>query len=750
MIKTFLLRLGCIGLLSMACAGALSAQIEEVVVTAQKKTQDAQDIPFGISVMNDEKINEIFAGGADVLALAAQLPSLYVESSNGRLAPRFYIRGIGNVDFDVNASQPISLVYDEMVLENPTAKSFPLFDIERVEILRGPQGTLFGRNTTAGIVKFDSFKPTASYENALEAGIGNFGFRSLTGFVNRPLSEAGPNMRISFLYQGEGDWIDNTAPGLEAMDVLGGFQDLATRIQFAWTQNDRTKVLVNFHIRKLLEGTPTIFYGNAIQQGSNELVDGFDREKVGLDAYEHIEQEATQIGAITKIERSYEQFEVVFISGIHSIMKSRSRGDIDGGYGSVFGGVLPSGPPPGIPFDAQTQDGIPHHSQYSLELRFEGNHSGRDWRAGLYTFFEDLKVATLNFATIDGPDPTNGFVIQRQDTVATALYGTYQLINNEAWDLTAGGRYTHDRKQLAAGRLISPLSAFGVGPIRPDPVEPSASVFTWDLSALHHKSDHVHWFWRVARGYRAPSIQGRLLFQDTISVGEAEHGMSYEFGFKRFLLDRRLRFDATIYKFQIQDFQLTKIGGSANISTLINADQVDGEGLELELEYFVSANLLIDFGLGINLTEINDPDLSVNGCGSANLLYGCTVTDPELPNGEYLIHGNSLYNAPEVIGQVSIRYEKPLATGVLSFSTDWTYTSELRYALYESIEFSKDPTLEGGIRVGYQTGNNKHRVGFYIRNVTDQQSQIGGIDFNNLTAMLDEPRKVGLTWRVSY
>ena len=87
------------------------------------------------------------------------MPSLNIESSFGRTFPRFYIRGLGNTDFDLNASQPVSLVYDDVVLENPILKGFPAFDVDRIEVLRGPQGTLFGRNTPAGIVKFDTVRP---------------------------------------------------------------------------------------------------------------------------------------------------------------------------------------------------------------------------------------------------------------------------------------------------------------------------------------------------------------------------------------------------------------------------------------------------------------------------------------------------------------------------------------------------------------------------------------------------------------
>ena len=125
--------------------------LEEVIVTAQKREQDVQDVPSSVETLRDEDLDAITAAGADVRLLSARVPSLYVESSFGRTFPRFYIRGLGNTDFDRNASQPVSLIYDEVVLENPILKGFPAFDLDRIEVLRGPQGTLFGRNTPAGI-----------------------------------------------------------------------------------------------------------------------------------------------------------------------------------------------------------------------------------------------------------------------------------------------------------------------------------------------------------------------------------------------------------------------------------------------------------------------------------------------------------------------------------------------------------------------------------------------------------------------
>ena len=736
-------------LLTIIGGSALGQQIEEVIVTAQKRDQNIQDIPFGISTLDAEVFAETFAGG-DALALASRLPSLYVESSNGKLAPRFYIRGIGNVDFDLNASQPISLVYDEIVLENPTAKSFPLFDIERVEVLRGPQGTLFGRNTTAGIIKFDSFKPSDEYETRFRGTLGNYGFRSLEGVVNRPWEKRDARVRLSFLYNRQGNWIDNVAPGYEARDFLGGFEDFAIRFQYAEDITPKLAFLANYHYRDLTNGTPTTFYGNAIEQGSNQLVDGFRRDHVYLDAYQHIEQEASQIGASIKFDFSGTAVRIISITGVHGIRESRSRGDIDGGYGSVFGGVLPSGPGPGIPFDAQTSDGIPAHVQITQELRFEGDRKDRKWSVGVYLFREDFDISTFNYSTLSYPFPVNGYVLQSQETRAWAIFGTSDLLTRDRLTISGGARLTSDEKNFWVARLTSPLSFLGIGPIGPLQVSPSERVPTWDLNALYEHSQQINWFARLAKGYRAPSIQGRLLFQDEISVGDAEHGLSFEFGFKSLLLDKRMRFDATVYNFKINDFQLTKIGGAGNINTLVNADALDGSGLELSLEYFANASLLLNLGLSYNRTSINDPGLSVNGCGSAGLLYGCTVTDPLLPNGEYFIHGNSLYNAPELMFQASLRYERSLANGIFMFVTDWVWHDRIRYTLYESIEYSDDDRIEGGVRASFSTLNEKHRISVYVRNLTDDVSLIGSIDFNNLTAMLNAPRKIGIEWQVTF
>ena len=137
-----------------------AGQLQTVTVTAERRAENAQTVPSSISVVGGDLLEALNTSGQDLRMLAGRVPSLNIESSFGRAFPRFYLRGYGNTDFRLNASQPVSLVYDDVVQENPILKGFPAFDLDRIEVLRGPQGTLFGRNTPAGVVKFESVRPS--------------------------------------------------------------------------------------------------------------------------------------------------------------------------------------------------------------------------------------------------------------------------------------------------------------------------------------------------------------------------------------------------------------------------------------------------------------------------------------------------------------------------------------------------------------------------------------------------------------
>ena len=176
--------------------------LETITVTVTKRTQSIQEVPISIATLNGERFESLFPAGDDILSLAVRVPGLYAESSNGRVAPRFYMRGIGNTDFDLAASQPVSIVMDNAM--KTVLKSTPLFDIEQVEVIRGPQGTLFGRNTTAGIVKFDSVKPSEDFNAYAKVGFASMGTRNIKAAIGGGLTDT-VSARVSVLNQTRDD-----------------------------------------------------------------------------------------------------------------------------------------------------------------------------------------------------------------------------------------------------------------------------------------------------------------------------------------------------------------------------------------------------------------------------------------------------------------------------------------------------------------------------------------------------------------
>ncbi|NND00895.1 MAG: TonB-dependent receptor, partial [Gammaproteobacteria bacterium] len=648
--------------------------LEEVVTTAQRRAENIQEVPISVSSLEGEKFDNLFDGGEDIRALATRVPSLYAESSNGRLAPRFYIRGLGNQDFDLAASQPVSVIVDDVVLENVILKSFPLFDVERVEVLRGPQGTLFGRNTPAGIVKFDTRKPSQQSEGYFSTSFvpANVPTFSLQGAQGGALSDS-MSGRLSVLLQSRKDWIDNSVPaasdpnGLGGKNALGGFSDLAVRAQLLYEPNDRWNVLANLHSRNY-EGTSSIFRANVIGPGFNDFNSNYDRDTVTYDEGANNPQSANATGGSIKV--NYELNDNTTLTSItaHEVVSNSSLGDIDGGYGADF---LPdAGPcPPGntsacIPFNSQTQDGLKNLDQFTQELRIAQQTSDTTfWQAGYYYFTSEFAVETIPFFI-----PNRPLVSHEND--AWAIFGHVSENVSDTLTLTAGVRYTDDKKDARV---------FGA-PVPQTPVSVSDEEVSWDFSGLFEVNDQVNVFGRISRGFRAPTIQARdVAFFGVPSTAKSETIESVELGFKSVLAGNRVRFNGSVYRYTIEDQQLSAIGGGGNLVQLVNADEGRGIGFDFDAEVLLTDNWRINAGLSTVNTELKDSTLVIPPCGSGL----CTVTDPLDANGNAIVNGNSFANAPDYIFTFAADYSRPHGpTGELFFYTDWAFQGETQFLLY--------------------------------------------------------------------
>lgn len=596
-------------------APATDAQegLGEIVVTAQRRAENLQDVPLSVAIVSDETLAAINSGGADIRGLSGRVPSLNIESSFGRTFPRFYIRGLGNTDFDLNASQPVSLVYDDVVLENPILKGFPVFDVDRVQVLRGPQGTLFGRNTPAGIVKFDTVKP-GSGRNFARVSVGTYMTVNAEGAVGTDLGK-GVSVRLSGLWQHRNDWIDNLDdPGKKDLE---GYDDIAVRGQIQFEPADGLTVRLTGQLRDY-DGNARIFRANSFRLGSNHLVgaDGgdFERDEIHSDGINFQRLKTQNVSGTVEYD-----FGAATLFSVTSYWHGTldSRGDIDGGFGCSFcgPGFTDNSAPGFIPFAAQSQDNVPSLDQFTQEVRIASNNDGGlGYQAGVFYLNEKLDIESFDFGSPTDMTPS-AIALQRQDSDALGIFGSVNYKFQSGLTLQAGARWNHDKRDFTASRPVDnrPLFLGFGGPVAPLSTNVKDSILTWDVSAIQELNDDVNLYARVAKGYRAPSIQGRLLFGRDLSVADSERTMSYEAGLKSVLLDRKLRFNFTAYLFDTKDLQLTAVGGANNFTSLLNAAKVTGKGFEAELQARPAPGLRLTGGISYNDTRIKDPNAFVAG-----------------------------------------------------------------------------------------------------------------------------------------
>lgn len=721
------------------------AGLETIEVTAQKRTQSIQEVPISIATLNGDNFTNLFASGDDVLALAVRVPGLYAESSNGRVAPRFYMRGLGNTDFDLAASQPVSVVMDNVVMENVVLKSFPLFDVEQVEVIRGPQGTLFGRNTTAGIVKFASVKPSAETDGFIKSSFGSYGTFNVEAALGGQISN-NVNARVAVLRQNRDDYIDNLFTGDN--EVMGGFTEEAYRLQLMYQPNDQFSALLNMHGRDYT-GTASMFRANGLTTGSNKLNNNVQQDAVwydadlGLNGIDNNPQAYENFGSSLTIEYDMGALTFTSITALETA-EGYSLGDVDGGVNFAEAtdydadGNVESSFPGFIPFSAVTQDSLNDLEQFTQEFRFASNgNEALNYQFGAFFFDSSFSVTS--------DDGFFGATTVNHANTTWAVFAQTDYAVNEALTVTAGVRYTDDEKSLTVGEQNVNGFALVIGAASVQDytdINVSDSQPSYEFSAHYELDKQTALFARYATGFRAQTIQGRdVAFEAEPSVADAETISSIEAGIKKIALDNRLRLNAAVFSYTIEDIQFSAIGGDGNITKLINAAEGQGYGLETDVTYMASENLTLTAGYSYNHTEINDPNLAVAPCGSGQ----CTVTDDLNANGQALVDGNPFPQAPQSTFSFTARYAVPMgANGELYAFTDYARQGKTNLFLYESKEFHTDGNDELGLRVGYVNFADDYEVALFGRNITNEVNLKGGIDFNNNTVIINEPRVVGI------
>ena len=464
-----------------------------------------------------------------------------------------------------------------------------------------------------------------------------------------------------------------------------------------------------------------MFRANILGPGDNDLNENFDRETVFFDGGDGNGQEYENTGINLKFNYNFGSVTLTSITAWEDA-EGFSRGDIDGGYGASF---LPYMGPGFIPFPSDTQDGVDSLEQITQELRLSNNDADRlYWQVGVFYFTSDLDITT-------DPQFTRLTVNHENESYAVFGQGDYDL--TEVLTLTAGLRWSYDDKEFSAP-----------GGIETDVDDDEVSG---NLSLAYSPSDSTTFWGKVASGFRGPTIQGRdVVFGASPSVADSETITSFELGFKSQFMDDRARINLAVFYYEVDDIQLTAVGGVGNFIQLVNANQGTGQGFEFDFE--MAVNDYFDFTLGYSYadTEIEDDNLRVGTCAQ------CTVTDSIDADGFALIDGNPFVNAPETTVSLTASFRYPVGGGEIFAFTDWAWQGDTNLFLYESVEFNSEDQYEGGVRAGYRATSGRYdwEVAAFGRNITDEENVQGGIDFNNNTAFVNEPRVYGVTASIGF
>jgi iron complex outermembrane receptor protein len=723
-----------------AAAAPESGALQEVIVTAERREERLIDVPVSTAVLTGDSLAVLGSAGQDIRQLAFAVPSLNIESSNGRTFPRFYIRGYGNTDFSSFASQPVGLYYDDIVQENPALKGFPIFDQQDVEVLRGPQGTLFGRNSPAGVVKIESMKPQLNqFSGYGSVSYGTYGTSNIEGVLNLPLGDAWA-FRLSTQGQHRDNWVyaPDNMPGNQHLE---GYDDWAVRAQMLFKPSDTFNGLLNLHTR-WLGGSARLFRANVMSEGSNALVPGFDPATIYTDGYNG--QSYTSIGANLHLNWTTPDVTYQSITGYESIRHYLTIGDIDGGFGT--GVLFPSAQPPTpsgpgyIPFAVETGGDVTNY-QLTQEFRAISTSSGPlQGQAGLFFFYEDTTSVSKDYVynSLSVLDTTTS----EQKNDAEALFASLEYAFSKEFKVRGGVRYTLDHKTFDV-----PSSSLPGLPV-PQHSSGSADRFNWDIAPTYQATPNTNIYARVATGFRAPSFGEPTPGPPPLPTQEArsEDNISYELGIKAQTADNRASIAFDVYYYDVSHQQLSAVGGISNQIHLVNAKDTIGKGAELELHLAPVERLTLSLAGSYNYTRIEDPTLAVAPCFNWNFAGGpaCTELNPLNSAGGALVNGNPLPQAPKWVGDASLRYGLPLGpSGELYLFTDVSYRTEMNFFLDKEVEFTGPSLFQLGARIGYTWADSKYEVAVFCRNCTDQIRNTGGINFENFTGFINDPRIVG-------
>ncbi len=728
-------------------------ELEKVVVTATKREDSLQEIPVSVTALDGETLNDL--GFWDSDNIAAQVPNLQWRSDFGTSSPTIFLRGIGNISFHTNAIGSVGVYNDGVYQGSNIVQGFPLFDLERVEVLRGSQGTVFGRNTTGGLVNFISRKPDVldGYNGRVAASYGSFDLRLVDAAIGFPINETTAG-RLAFVYRAQ-DGIFNNVNSSSGFDEAGNPDVKAFRAQLRYQPHESLDVLLNVHgLHNNSDLRPYKQVGvvcpTGVKPGLGSACTDYLGQRDSPDFHESLDNlkthdELNALGGNLQQDWHLGDYILTSISAFDHAELERFE-DTDHQPSSQFHSS--------------------HNSKvdfWSQELRIATNNdSPTQWLAGLYYAQDKLdqweafdtndlfNVANPGAGVLFGTPVPEGVASKiHQETQSFAIFAELTHAFSKRWELTAGVRLTYDernvdiealgwdasttRNQFISETTARELILFNTIPrknVKKSWLEPSGK-----LALSYAIDDDQRIYVTGSRGFKGGEFNGGALFDSAeANLTDPEFVTGFELGYKSRLLNGRLQFNASAFYMEYDDQQVFILASrELPLQALANAGGSEIKGIEAELHWLLGESWSFQLGVGYLDARFSD------------------FIDPLNPANNF--SGNRLVQAPEWSVNGLVQYDWPFELGLIRAQTDFFWASKRFFTTDNNENLTQEAYGIVNSRLAFISPDHKYEAAIWVKNLLDKDYFTGGFDveafgFNGF--QVGDPRTIGLTLAVNF
>ena len=766
---------------------------DEVVVTARKRAENSQSVPIPISALNEDQLE--MRNIVELTDIEKLAPNLSIQASavnSGVL--EVYMRGIGQANWAIPHDPKIGLYTDGVYAARPQGGLVDLYDLQRVEVLRGPQGTLFGKNTTAGLINIITNQPTQETEAKIRLGAGSDSHQLIEGMFNTPLSDS-LAFRFSFLTKETDGFMINSITGKDR----GNEDTTSFRAQLKYEIDAYSANLAfsRFDQDERASLGSCRFTGpenGALSGGLGAVANIFgiyDALKANCRSTTKDVSLDTSPSEKNTAEKDSITLTQLFETQIGTIESITNYSELDA-FSGTWGWVMGNGP--GVNF-LEIHDDTMSHEQWSQELRLSGSTENMDWVIGLYAFEEDGE-SVLDVPLFRGVNPSpllpaalagvalqtkllgseqQGSITNMQNQ-AIFFEGTYGL--NDKLDLTIGARYTEDEREYTrSSRLYEDAAAIGMpgtfnlfyacpgmvtnafGFATSDRCTRSVEYSETTPRAIlsYQQTDDVLFYASYSKGYSSGGFNGDVAMRRFLP----ETSDNYEFGMKGEFLENRLRVNATMFSTSYENQQVTvgRIVNGTPIADLVNAQEATLEGMEFEILAQLTDSLVLSAMVATFEGEydefiIQDNTSVANADGSLSTIVverdisdtGFGGNDDRLTWDLSLMHTYDLGDGSDIQSTIGISYH-----------------DEENYTLEDVPSSVADDYELVDARITWNLADGQSSIALWGTNLTDEdyvntmlsQSgdiEIGGTNFSlgMTTDYWGHPRRYGIEYRRNF